>query len=144
MNIDLYTITDDPRVVDKTVGTATLSTSGVPRGAITVTGGEVTIETSTDLSGINYAYISDFGRYYYVDDITILRNDVYILRLRVDVLMTYSAEIKTLVGTIDRNEGLADAYLQDGKYIAKVYRQCVTKAFPNSMTADNIILMTVG
>ncbi len=145
MNIDLYTISDDPRVVNKTVGT-TVFTSGdaVPRGSITVTGGSVTIDTTTDLSSVNYAYISDFGRYYFVDEITVLRNNIWVLTLRVDVLKSFASDIIALTGTIDRNEDLADAYLQDGQYVAKMYRQITTKAFPNSMSADNIILMTVG
>lgn len=144
MQLDLYTISDDPRVVDKTVGTAVATLSGDPRTPVTVTGGQFTVESTTDLSGVNYAYISDFGRYYFVEAINALRNNIYVLTLRVDVLMSFATEIKGLTGTIDRNEGIADAYLTDAKYISKTYRQITTKAFPNSMTSDNIILMTIG
>lgn len=144
MTIDLYNISDDPRVVSKTLGTAVESLTDAIRTPVTAEGGAVTVDTSTDLSGVNYAYISDFGRYYYVEQVTALRNNIWTLTLRTDVLMSFASEIRGLTGTVDRNEGLADAYLQDGQYMAKVYKQITTKAFPNSMDSDSIILMTVG
>lgn len=144
MNLELYTIADDPRVVSKTVGTAVASFADVPRASVTVMGGTVTVESATSLAGCNYAYISDFNRYYFIDQITAVREGLWSISLRVDVLMSFASDITALTGTINRNEDLADAYLADGKYISKVYRQITTKAFPNSMNADNIILMTVG
>ena len=144
MTIDLYTISDDPRVVDKTLGTAVASITDAIRGPVSEEGGTITIDSTTDLSSVNYAHISDFSRYYYVEQITALRNNIWTLTLRPDVLMSFASGIKALTGTIDRNEGLADAYLQDGQYVAKVYKQITTKAFPNSMDSDSIILMTVG
>lgn len=52
----------------------------------------------------NYAYISDYGRYYFVDSVTIGRNGMYIVQLSIDVLMTYSDGIKKINATISRQE----------------------------------------
>lgn len=41
----------------------------------------------------NYCYIEQFKRYYFIDDIEILPNDVYKLTLKVDVLDSYKDSI---------------------------------------------------
>lgn len=143
LTINLYKISDDKNVVTKTLGTA-LDVSGVARGSFPVTGGTITVETSTDITKYNYCYVQDTGRYYYIDNIDILRNTLYLLDLKVDVLMTYDAQIRALTGTVDRQENLYNGYIQDGKYNALAYTQIVAKTFPNGMTSDNLILMTVG
>ena len=59
----------------------------------------------------NYAYISDFGRYYYVDPPEIAgKEDIFYLH--VDVLMSFYNDIKASVGIATRsqyyNRNLAD------------------------------------
>lgn len=68
------------------------------------------------------------------------------LTLESDPLQSFAAEIKAVPATITRteNERKADAYLLDNKYIAKSYRQIVTKDFPNELSDYSFILMTVG
>ena len=141
--IILYKNASDPRALDKSLSGAAEYDFN-PRGSFTVTGGAARIESATNLSGYNYAYIEDFNRYYFIDSITSERANLWLLTLRCDVLMTYKSQIGNLTGTIDRSETLRSGYLQDSQYIAKQYRQYVTKTFPNGMTNDSIILLTVG
>ena len=54
----------------------------------------------------NYAFISDYGRYYFVDSVTVGRNGVYIVQLSIDVLMTYADGIKKINATISRQEDI--------------------------------------
>lgn len=54
----------------------------------------------------NYAYISDYNRYYFVDSVTVGRNGMYIVKLSVDVLMTYADGIKNINATISRQENI--------------------------------------
>ena len=143
LSITLYKTADDKHVVNKTL-TDNLSVDGTARGEFEVTGGSVTVETSTNLSAYNYCYISDFGRYYFVNRITALRTGLWMLDLRVDVLKTYATNIQALTGTVDRQENKYNGYLGDSNYNAMCYSQIVAKTFPNGMTADNLILMTVG
>lgn len=37
----------------------------------------------------NYCYIEEFNRYYYINDVRVLKGGLYELHLNVDVLMTY-------------------------------------------------------
>ena len=144
MVIKLYKSSSDPRVVSKSISDEISYNSATARDAFDVMGGSVVIATATDLSHYNYAYIVDVGRYYYINDITILRDDVWQLSLSVDVLMTYADDIRALHGTVDRQTNVKNGYISDPEYQALTYSAIVTKAFPNAMTDDHIILMTVG
>ena len=45
-------------------------------------------------TGGNYCYISDFERYYYIDDIGLLKGGVYQLHCSVDVLKSYADDLE--------------------------------------------------
>lgn len=141
--IKLYKNLSDPREVSKQIVSEAVY-NFTPRGPFSATGGVARIQSETNLSEYNYAYIEDFGRYYFITSITAERADLWSFTLRTDVLMTYADDIRALTGTVDRQEHLRNGYLQDAQYQAKQYRQITTKAFPNSMNNDTIILMTVG
>lgn len=44
--------------------------------------------------GGNYCYISDFERYYYIDDVGLLKGGVYQLHCSVDVLKSYADDLE--------------------------------------------------
>ena len=50
----------------------------------------------SDFTQFNYAYIEDFNRYYFIDDITSVRTYISRLHLRCDVLMSYVHSIGQL------------------------------------------------
>lgn len=52
----------------------------------------------------NYAYIPDFGRYYYIDDIIGERTGIITLYMRSDVLMSFREGILNLDVFCSRNE----------------------------------------
>lgn len=145
MNITLYNQANDKRVVNKILGTAIATFSdAVARDSFTVRNGEILINTAIDLSKCNYCYISDLNRYYYINDVIIERKNMWVLSLKCDVLMTFKDGIKSLRGTVDRQENKYNGYIPDGEYKELAYSQITTKAFPNAMNSDTLILMTVG
>lgn len=50
--------------------------------------------TLNNLFAYNYIYIPNFRRYYFIDDIEIIANELYKISCRVDVLKTYADLIK--------------------------------------------------
>ena len=52
----------------------------------------------------NYVYIPDFNRYYFINDITSVRQNLWRLSLHVDVLMSYKKEINNTNAFVSRNE----------------------------------------
>ena len=144
MDIKLYHCSSDPRVVTKDISDMVSYNSATARDAFDVMGGIIIIATASDLSDYNYAYITDVGRYYYITDITVLRDGVWQLTLAVDVLMTYNTAIRALHGTVDRQTNVNNGYISDPEYKALTFSAIVTKTFPNEMNSDSIILMTIG
>ena len=45
-------------------------------------------------TGGNYCFISDFNRYYYIDDVRVLKGGVFQLHCSVDVLKSYADDLE--------------------------------------------------
>lgn len=142
VTIKLYSVSDDALVVNKTLGTAKEYTC-VLKDATEVLNPAFTIATSDNLSNYNYAYIADFGRYYYIHPTAAL-NGLWSFTSHVDVLMSKKDQFLNLSGTLVRSENVYNGYLIDPEFKAVAYKKIVTKQFPNAMTNDCFILMTVG
>ena len=142
--VKLYTVTDDAKVVSKSLGTATEFTSVTVKETTDVTAPVLRIASSSNLSGYNYCYIERYGRYYFINRIDTTPDGMWIIHCRCDVLMSYKSQIKALTGTLERSETVFNGYLNDSEYKALAYRKIVTKQFPTAMDNDCFILMTVG
>ena len=69
MEIKVYKVTDDNRVVSKTLGTALGTYECVMKETTDVTAPVLRISDASNLSDVNYCYIARYGRYYYIDKI---------------------------------------------------------------------------
>ena len=143
MVIKLYKNSSDPKSVNKTL-TDELLINGVARDPVDVVNPVIEYEgDNTTLAGYNYAYIQDYNRFYFLEP----QNDSYklnTLKLRCDVLTTSATWLRQRTATITRNERLYSAYLNDPNFSAYAYTNITTKAFPNAVNLDSIILLTVG
>lgn len=102
MIIQTYNITDDKRKVDKTLGTATEMTGTLNSSLYS---GKLDLYISSDsYPAVNYLYIPELNKYYFVDNI---RADGrgYKLECSVDVLQTYREQIKQLQATVTYCKG---------------------------------------
>ena len=142
VTVKLYKISDDERVVTKSLGTAK-EYDCVIRNEAEILAPEIRIQTTDNLSDYNYMYIERYGRYYYIKPST-GPNGLWRMKGRVDVLMSHRSELLALTGTLVRSETVYNGYLNDPEYKALAYRKIVTKQFPHAMTSDCFILMTVG
>lgn len=85
----------------------------------------------------NYVYIPNFNRYYFIDNIVSLRNNVWTLSLSVDVLMSFKEQIKECDGFIARNEFEFNNYLIDNRRSTQVNVVREIKPFTQSaMSVD--------
>lgn len=66
----------------------------------------IILQSDTDLTYYNYAYIDLTGRYYYCE-ITLIENGFYSISMEVDVLMSHKEGIRRLIGLVDRTENQA-------------------------------------
>lgn len=70
---------------------------------------------------LNYVYIPDFHRYYFVTDIQLLPSSVAEISLRCDVLESFKNSIKNLQAVVDRqaDKDKSDVYINDGSNIVE-------------------------
>lgn len=112
--IHTYKSSSEQNRVDKTnFLTADMIISGVLREASSLIHPSITF-TSDIIPTFNYVYIPIFNRYYYVTDITSIKNKLWQMSLTVDVLMTYKEALLACTGYIDRNENEYNGLIPDG------------------------------
>lgn len=64
----------------------------------------ITIKNRPDFSALNYLYIADFNRYYFVNDITILNNNTLQLNCHCDILSSAYEQWIELDAIVGRQE----------------------------------------
>ena len=74
--------------------------------------------SSALLKSTNYAYVEEFGRYYYITDVTSISSNIWALSMKVDVLMSYKSEIKRQFAIVSRQEKVYNMMLDDGWFAA--------------------------
>lgn len=92
----------------------------------------------------NYAYIPKFQRYYFVDDISVFPNKMYLLTLRCDVLTSFKDDIlKSYARIVEQTN--SNAYY-DSNLKSEVRKEVDTYMSNVSfdLTADSMVLVTIG
>lgn len=120
--------------------------SGELRNQTSVLNPSIRIESADNISTYNYAYISEFGRYYYITDIVSVRTNCWVVSLRCDVLMSYKDEIQSLNVILNNTQetGLSN-YLSSPNWVNLVKTKTDIKAFPSGLSEQGeFILITAG
>lgn len=90
----------------------------------------IIIKTSDPIYSFNYMHISDFGRYYFIDDIISLNNNMWEVHAHVDVLETYKTAILSNSAVIKRQEKRFNLYLNDPEFKVLNPEKIQTLKFP--------------
>ena len=86
-----------------------------------------------------------FGRYYYVNDVTVVRTGLLRVSLSVDVLESFKTLILTQNVIIDKNEIDFEKYLPDENLLTLVKTKTDIVNFPNGLlNSGEFILITAG
>ena len=144
MNVITYTISDDTFKVNKTLGTGTTYENVVMKSETDTVHPVLTIQSSENLSNVNYLYIERYGRYYFAEKPIAVKNGVWEVHCKSDPLMSFKNSLLNITGTVTRSESLYNGYLNDSEYKALAYRDVYTLAFPNEVNNDSLILLTIG
>lgn len=145
INISLYQITDDERVVGKSIGTAVSTHTITLKGGCSIDNPVVSFSAmASAIAPLNYAYIDTFQRYYFIRDRKSLVNGVVELTLESDPWESFKTELGNCSATIARNENASNGYLLDDAYQLLAYNYIKTFEFPTGLVDESMILMTVG
>lgn len=77
---------------------------------------DIDTATAATLMSCNYAYIADFGRYYYVRNIKSINASLWEITLHVDVLKTYSGAVMNSPCIVAKSYDTFNMYLNDPNY----------------------------
>ena len=80
----------------------------------------------------NYLYCSDLQRYYFIDDIVSVNNDLWEISCHVDVLETYKNSILGQTAVIKRQQNKYNLYLNDPDFMTYNNDTIQTKMFSAS------------
>ena len=96
------------------------------------------------ITNINYAYIPDFNRYYFVTNVTCVRNNLWRISFHVDVLYTYRTQIRKNHAIIERNENKYDLKLNDGLFKTQQNPRIAQFSFPHGFNQWDFVLAIAG
>lgn len=148
MDIFLYKTESAPNVVDKKLtevahytGVRLLDDTSILTPTIEVRESTIIDELWT----INYFYIPKFKRYYFVTD-AVATAGMFRISGRVDVLKSYTSEIRNSSQIVTRQANLQDAYLHDAMIPISDKQEVVEKEFGEVFDDSNslFILVTTG
>lgn len=89
------------------------------------------------ISDMNYMYISDWKRYYFIDKLEVIKGSRCIIHGHVDVLMTYKSKILECSAVVCRQQSKGNYYLNDYVYKTRQYKITTVQEFPNSIFTEN-------
>lgn len=145
MVVTFYRVNDDPRKLNKTLGTALGTASGQLHKKTNNLQLDIKVPSTYHniITQSNYVMLDLFQKYYYRESYDI-ENDCVIINLKEDVRMSWATQIRSVNTTIHRNSTQYNGYIQDKYYNALAYEAVQYKAFPNAMDNASCILVTVG
>lgn len=145
MEITLYKTSEENNKIDKTLSEP-YNMTGSLRNESSVIRPSILVEIENP-TNYNYMYIPDFGRYYFIKEMTSVRTNLWRLDCEVDVLKSYANEIKTLTVIIDKNKDYSrtNQYLDDGSFIIENKNTIEIKNFNSGFNdVASYVLVTAG
>lgn len=144
MTIKLFINRSDKNVLDKNLTQVGSDITGTLREDCSVVNPVIKIEgLSANLTGVNYAYIEEFHRYYYINNI-VCKGQLFELDMHVDVLKTYAQEIRENKAVISRQQNRYNLYLQDGVFKTSAFPHIQVAQFPNGFSGYHFIFSVAG
>lgn len=149
MQIDLFTCKCERNRINKTEYLSNRFTlDGTLRKQTSATSLSIDIEKTNPLTyDYNYMYIGEFDRYYFIDDISSVRNRLWTISASTDVLMSFKNDILESSVILDKveNELVANLYLDDGSFVMDSRKYNEIKEFPNGLNeTGEFILICAG
>lgn len=144
MNIKIYTNTSENNKLNKSLTTLLDATCNLKRDT-TLTNPvlELVGVPFSSLKNANYMYIPDFGRYYFISNISYNSGGIAVVTGHVDVLMSFKSQLSNCSGILNRQESIFNAYLPDDEFFNDNRKKIAYKKFSTSLPEQKLFLFTV-
>ena len=145
MQIKFYKNSSEKNKIGKSLSSG-LTLNGNLRDECSITSPSILVE-ATSLVDYNYCYIPEFKRYYFISDITSVRNNLWRVSLKCDVLESLKSGILNSSCIVDKQKsaGVANSLLDDGSYVVRsnTFNEVVSFSSGFNETGE-FILITAG
>ena len=143
MEITLYLNSSEKNKIGKTITVVDVLEGSIKEPSSIIN--PVILIEYNNPTAFNYVYIDAFGRYYFVNDVVVVRNNLLRVSLTVDVLESFAAAILSQYVIIDKNTTDYDLYLPDENLLTKVKTKTDIINFPSGLLeSGEFILITAG
>ena len=144
MQIEFYKNSSEKNKIGKSISNK-LTLSGNLRDECSITSPSILVE-STSLVDYNYCYIPKFKRYYFISDIVSVRNNLWRVSLKCDVLESFKSDILKLSCIVDKQQNQSyNNNIDDGSYINRADSFVEIANYQNGFNSSGeFILITAG
>lgn len=146
--LNLYQTNSDPRQVTKDLTSVAANIPIQPTATLDILNPNIIINYNESYLNANYCYCSLLNRYYYITSTSLEIGKRIILNCAIDVLHTYSSQIRSCTACVVRNEGIGKpTYITDNQLpIVSGKYQITAQIFPDSPVGNNrdFVLTTLG
>ena len=145
MNLTLFYNSSERKVVGKSLQNLG-NVAGILKGDASITSPVFILQSNNNyLSGVNYLYWQETGRYYYIDDIELMTGGRMVFHCSVDVLESFKNQIKQQRAILNKQEVLNNMYFNDGSFRKDSREFYTIKSFSNGFNDNGeYILITAG
>ena len=145
MMIHIQQTTSEKNKIGKSISTL-YTASGALREGTSIINPVIMISGANvpTLKNANYMHIPDFNRYYFITDIKSVRNGLIEISGHVDVLQTYSGQIRNNTAIVKRNANSWNLYIEDGLFKTYANPHIFTKEFPSGFKDPSYVLLVAG
>ena len=142
-DIGLYNNTQELNKISKSP-TLVRTLTGEFREEVDIVNPEILIEYDGTLTDVNYMYIQQLNRWYFITGIESVRTKLWRIYAHCDVLKTYSEAILGTEAVIARSESLYNLLINDSMF--KVYSnpRLQIANFPNKFSGESYVLVMNG
>lgn len=106
------------------------SLEGTLRDESSVANPVILVQHENPITTVNYAYIPQFRRYYYIKDIESVKTGLWRVTMHCDVLKTFSEGILSSPAIISKSSQKFNLYLNDSDFKCQQNDIIMTKTFP--------------
>lgn len=143
MRITLYKNTSEKNKIGKNL-TNSSTLTGTMRDQTSITKPYIMIEHA-DPTDFNYCYIDVFDRYYFVNEVTVIRNGLLGVSLVVDVLESFKTQILAQNVIVNKSQSNTNFYLPDENLKTNVKTKTDILNFASGfLESGEFILITAG
>ena len=144
-SIKLYQTPSDKRTVNKAI-TSVMNDTAEIWGDCDLLSPSLVLNVAPGIN-FNYLQILDApfnGRYYFVDDITIMQNGIIRVSCSIDVLMSHKSDIKRETAILARQTNLANLYFNDPDLPIENRNDVSFKLFPKGLENHAYYYLLIG